>query len=373
MSITQDLMAVVSAADALTQEVSDKITTINQTVSNIQTSANNIVAGAAAQLNRARIGTDQTPYIELLIEPTDDAGALVKQAFADGNKHVHVKWELDGQDRHWNTLVEMPVGTTLTIAGPACAVGVRLGNVRTGRACYANGGSGGTSENGSPMIFRNLEVRNDAFPAYDHFRVWDETALIQMAGNNVLVWGDGTYVHDQGGMMAMPFGNGLIRIASNNFDMPCYVGGGGHYCQFYLSGPLVNNCGGGSTCEMHITSGYFNRVTSDGPVLNVDKGFKRLMNNGIAGVTSNLLNIQPYEVTQAQAAYNDNLHADYGWGFFTRVRGTDTESGFPRVIGNSSWALPTGWVMGQINCAFSEVAKTGLYDIEGSQVLLGTN
>ncbi|MCJ8273352.1 MAG: hypothetical protein MJK04_28620 [Psychrosphaera sp.] len=371
MSITQDLVAVAQAADNLTQNVSDKITQIDQRVNQFQTDATNIVKAATSQISRAHICHGQQPSTTVSVTAEDDAGLLVKEAFSAGNKHVTVSWSADGQERHWNSIVAMPVGATLHIAGPSSNVNALGGKARTDRACYANGRSGGTSENGSPMIFRNLQPASDQYPFNDHFRVRDEASLISMSGNNTVVWGDGTYLHDQGGMTAYAYGNGLIRMGGYTYGLPCFVLGGGHNCQFYLSGPFVNNLGGTSTCEVRIMQGSFNKVTSDGPVLTADKGFRKLLDKGVTAVTTALLNTQPYEVTTEQAALNDNVHSGYSFAWFSGVRGSGVEADRPRIMGTSTWSHGSGWVLAQFNGGVGELSTYGLVTLESTNIYLG--
>lgn len=371
MSITEDLAAVAQAADNLTQQVTGKITQIDQRVNQFQTDASNIVKAATSQISRAHIGINQQPALGITIKPEDDAGQLVAAAFVAGNKHVTVGWVGDGQERHWNTLVSMPVGATLYIAGPVSTVDQIGGNVRTDRACYANGRRGGTSENGSPMIFRNLQPSPTTFPLNDYFKVYDPVSLIEMNGNNTVHWGDGTYLHDQGGMTAYAYGNGLINLSAYTYALSCFVTGGGNYCQFYLSGPFVNNKKGTSTCEVRIMRGSFNKVSSDGPVLTVDKGFRRLLDKGVSGVTTDLLNIQPFEVTAEQAALNDNVHAGYSFSFFSRLRGDGTQTDRPRMIDTTSWSHGSGWTLAQFKDGVGDMATTGLVTIEGTDIYVG--
>ncbi|MFT4927010.1 MAG: hypothetical protein ACI8WB_003110, partial [Phenylobacterium sp.] len=96
MSLTQDLVAAAQAANHLTQQVSDKITSIDQRVTQFQTDATNVVATTTAQLRRAKIGSSQGPQVSITPGPDDDTGLLVQQAFSDGAKHVHVDWGTDG-------------------------------------------------------------------------------------------------------------------------------------------------------------------------------------------------------------------------------------------------------------------------------------
>ena len=371
MSITQDLAAVAEAANDLTAQVSSKISQIDQRVSQFNTDATNIVKAATSQISRTHIGIGQTPSTTVTPTAEDDTAVLVATAFAAGNKHVTVNWSADGKERHWNKLVVMPVGSTLYILGPASNVTILGGNVRTDRACYANGRSGGTSENGSPMIFRNLQASSPQHPVNTHFKVGDQTALIHMGGNNTIFWGDGTYLHDQGGMTAFYLGNGLISLASYNYALPSFVLGGGHHCQFYLSGPLINHQGGTSTCEVRIMQGSFNKVSSDGPPLTADKGFRRLLDKGVTGVTTALLNTQPYEVTIEQAALNDNLHTNYGWGLFLGLRGGGTETDRPRIFGATTWNHGSGWIKAQFKGGTGELSTYGLVLQEGTDIYTG--
>lgn len=371
MSITEDLAAVVTAADSLTQEVTNKISSIDQRVTQFNTDANNIVNTVTGQMKRANIGIDQQPYGNVTPTPEEDTGLLVKNAFAAGHKHIRVFWPADGQERHWNTKVVMPVGTTLTIEGDISNVGTRGGSVRTDRACYANGSYGGTSDQGSPMIFRNLEPSGAPYPENDYYKVSDEGTLIDMLGNNILAWGHGTYVHDQGGMTAGPYGSGLIRIIQHQYGLPSVITGAGYHTQFYLSGSFVNHCGGASTCEIRMQAGAFNKLTSDGPPLEVDKGFRRLLNKGVAGVTSSLLTKQPCEITETEAGYNDNLHSGASWAWFSRTSGIEGDINNPRMFGVTTWALSTGYSLCQFNCTVTDVSMLGLHTIPLTNVMVG--
>ncbi|MFT4924616.1 MAG: hypothetical protein ACI8WB_000699 [Phenylobacterium sp.] len=371
MSITQELAAAATAANSLTQKVTDKITVIDQRVDQFNTDATNTVATVTEQLRRANIGVFQQPFDTVTPGPEDDAGVLVNEAYANGAKHVRVAWPADGLDRHWNTLVSMPVGTTLQVAGPHSSVAARGGSVRSDRACYVSGHQGGTSALGSPMIFRNLTAASLLHPFNDYLKVWDEVSLIVMSGNNTIHWGDeGTYVHDQGGMTAHAYGNGLVSVQNESFNMPNAVLGGGVYCQFYISAPFINNRAGTATCEVRMQYASFSRLSSDGPILTADKGYRRLMDKGVPGVTPDLLNKQPYEVTAEQAALNDNVHAGVSYGWYVTGRGIDTEANFPRVIGTTTWAHKTGWTMTQLNANLYQVSKHGMVLLEGTDIYM---
>ncbi|MFT4927903.1 MAG: hypothetical protein ACI8WB_004017 [Phenylobacterium sp.] len=371
MSITQSLATVAQAADSLTQQVSGKISQIDQRVTQFETDASDVVKAATAQISRAHIGIQQQPSAVLNITPEDDAGQLVVDAFASGNKHITIQWAADGQERHWNTLVSMPIGATLIITGPDSSVTGLGGNVRTDRACYANGARGGTSENGSPMIFKNLTASLPTFPAHTHFKVIDQSSLIHMHGNNTVFWGNGTYLHDQGGMCVYGYGNGLIVLTGHCYAMPSYVLGGSNYCQFYLSGPFVNQQGGSSTCEVRIMAGKFNKVSSDGPVLTADKGFKRLLDKGVSGVTTALLNLQPYEVTAEQSQLNDNEHIGYSFLKYALLRGAGEEADRPRILSAVTWHLGTGWIKAQFKNGPGELSTYGLTLTEGTDIYIG--
>ena len=106
-------------------------------------------------------------------------------------------------------------------------------------------------------------------------------------------------------------------------------------------------------------------------MLTVDKGFKRLQNQGVAGITNALLSTQPYEITSEQAALNDNLHADYSIHSFNATRGNAPEDDRPRIIGNQSSAYPSGWILAQFWYGFGETSASYLNPIEGTNVYLG--
>ena len=372
MSITQALATATTAANNLTQQVTDKITTIDNRVTQFQTDATNIVTAATKQISRASIGPGQTPRINVTANPGEDVGLAVTQAYVDGAKHVDVTWVNDGEERHWNTRVSLPVGASISIEGPICAVNVAGGSVRTDRACYANGIQGGTSDLGSPMIFRNLEASSELYPSNEYIAVTDVTELIQMTGNNMVYFGNGTYLHDQGGMCAYAYGSGLVSMPSYIFDMPCSVLGGWGHCQFYLSAPLVNNAGGSSTCEVRIMSAAFNKVSSDGPVLTADKGFRRLLDNGVDGVSVDLLNKQPYQITTEEANLNNGPgNTGHSAAWFSQTHGVGEDIDKPRLIGVTTWSHATGWTLVQWNPIHNEMSTFGLLPIEGSSLLLG--
>lgn len=358
MSITQDMASVVTAANNLTQQVSSQINSINQRVTNFEAEARNIANQAVAQLNRAPTGFDGNAH---RIYPTaeDETGALVQKALDDGHKHVMVEWNADGKERHWNTKVTMPIGATLFISGPISNKDWLGGNIRTDRACYANGQLNGTAEAGSPMIFRNLEPAFDPYPFNDHAKSWDYISLISCIGNNVVIFGNGTYLHDQGGMCATAEGSALISVEPYGYGTPTFVGSGGAHCQFYLSGPIVNNRGGTTTCEVRFMDADFKKVTSDGPALQADKGYRRLLNNGVS-VPAALLNKQPYEYTDEEAALNDNIHAGFHKLWISYLRGIETETDRPRLISNHSWAYPGGWTYFQSHGGEGECSLAGL-------------
>ncbi|MFT4924618.1 MAG: hypothetical protein ACI8WB_000701 [Phenylobacterium sp.] len=371
MSITKDLAAATMAANNLSNTVKDKLISIEQRATEFATQANDAAIEATATLKRLKIGIQQGPALYLTVEPEDDAGLMVKEAFAAGAKYVNVAWNSDGKDRHWNTHVIMPVGTTLRITGPVSSVSSRAGAVRSGWSSYANGSYQGTSENGSPMIFRNLELRDDdLYPVNDHVKVWDNSQLIDLSGNNTVVFFDGTYVFDQGGMTANAYGHGLIHVTGYHYGMTNAVVGGGVFCQFYLSGPLVNNNFGGSTCEVRIMAGQVNKLSSDGPLLTVNKGFKKLQSNGVAGITNSFLNRQPYEVTAVDAALNNNnpVYAGSSYSWFKESRGVDTDADKPRLIGTSTWAYAGGWTMTQFSGTIGDVSTYGMAPIADTDV-----
>ncbi|MFT4927011.1 MAG: hypothetical protein ACI8WB_003111 [Phenylobacterium sp.] len=372
MSITQALATATTAANNLTQQVTDKITTIDNRVTQFQTDATNIVSAATKQISRASIGLQQQPSIGVTPVPGEDVGLAISQAYADGAKHVEVGWSNDGQERHWNTRVSMPVGTSISIQGPGCGVQEVGGSIRTDRACYANGGNGGTSDLGSPMIFKNLEPSSELYPSNEYIAVTDVTELIQMTGNNTVAFGGGTYLHDQGGMCAYAYGSGLISMPSYIYNLPCVVLGGWGGTQFYLSAPLVNNAGGTSTCEVRMMQGAYCKVSSDGPILTADKGFKRLMDKGVAGITVDLLNKQPYQITTEEAGLNmgPGLTA-HSAIWFSQTHGTGEDIDKPRLIGTTTWSNATGWTLVQFNANKSEISTYGLIPIEGSSLLLG--
>ena len=371
MSLTEDLAAVTTAADDLTQTVADKISLIDQRVEQFQQDATQVVAGATGQLKRTHIGIEQGPSTIVTPTPEDDTGLLVQQAFSNGAKHVRVDWEADGKERHWNTKVSMPVGTTLSVTGPDSRVLTLGGNPRSDRACYSRGRHGGTSIHGSPMIFRNLHPSSANYPFGDYFKVLDSISLIEMNGNNTVVWGDGTYLHDIGGMVAGPGSAGLLEVEAYTYGLPCFVLGGGHGCQFYLGGSLINQNGGTATCEVRIMEGSFHKVDNDGPALTADKGFKRLLDKGVAGVTPDLLSAQPYTITAEQAALNDSLHPGFSNNFFAVTRGTEAGDPRPRIVTGLTWSHQSGWVHIQSTRGFGEMSTSGLLHTEGSNTYKG--
>lgn len=372
MSITQDLANVVTAANDLTQTVTDKVSTIDSRVNQFETDARNITNQVTSQMFRTRIGLNQAPHYNVVPGPNDDAGAMVKQAFADGNKFVGVTWENDGQDRHWNSFVSMPVGATLYIAGPKCDKQTIGGNVRTDRACFARGRREGTSDLGSPMIFRNLEPSDTTFPYNVYSKVYDETCLIEMTGNNMVMFGEGTNVFDQAGTCPNPYGNALIRMASYVYDMPCWIGGGGWHTQFYMGGPLLNNCQACSNVEVVFMHNHFVKLDSDGPALTADKGFRRLLDKGVAGVTSALLTKQPWEITTEEAAYNDVDHAQSNRYWYEYARGLDTEANTPRILSLLTWSYGGGHTTVQLIGGPGELSMAGLSKVAGKEFYLGT-
>lgn len=366
MSISQELAKTVTAANTLTQTVTDKIGSIDQRVSTFESEARNIANQATNQMYRSRTGIWQSPAKIIEISPQDDAGALVQQAYDDGFKYVQVKWEADGQDRHWNTLVKMPVGATISILGPWSNVTKLGGNVRSDRACYASGRNQGTSELGSPLIFRNLETDEEPFPANTYAKVWDVGALIFANGNNTILFGEGTYLHDQGGLTPSGEGNALITFGPYLSDLPVYVGGGGHDTQFYLSGPLVNHLGGCTTGEIMFYSAHFSKVSSDGQPLTVDKGYRRLLNKGVSGVTSALLDKQPYELTNEEATYNDNDIVSMNQHWLSIMRGTEAEADRPRLLSLATLHHPGGYVICQFRSHGGQCSLHGLDKIGGT-------
>ncbi|MFT4924615.1 MAG: hypothetical protein ACI8WB_000698, partial [Phenylobacterium sp.] len=322
------------------------------------------------QLRRAKICSSQGPQVSITPGPDDDTGLLVQQAFSDGAKHVHVDWGTDGLDRHWNTIVGMPAGGTLSIYGPSASVAVRGGAVRSGYSSYVNGKNGGTAALASPMIFKNLRPSPTSFPYDSHAKVYDQVSLISMTGNNIVLFGDGTYVHDQGGMCAHANGCALIDMVSYAYDMPCSILGGGHHCQFYLSGPLLNHRGGTSTCEIRLMQSYFIKLSSDGPVLTADKGFRRLMDKGVAGVTAAMLNVQPWEVPESQAQLNDNLHPGSAYAWLLEARGPTDQTATPRMVSITTWSHGSGWALVQISAGFGEISSYGMIAIEGTNLYM---
>ncbi|MFT4924619.1 MAG: hypothetical protein ACI8WB_000702 [Phenylobacterium sp.] len=372
MSITESLVAATLATNNLTHQVADKISLIDQQVANIRAAADAKVAQAVSQVPRASIGGYQQPYDSIIVTSEDDAGLKVKEAFAAGAKHIQVHWEADGLERHWNTLVTMPIGATLSIAGPNCIVDTLGGAARTDRACYALGNYNGTSEHGSPMIFKNTQPSpDDAYPFAFYARVRDFTDLISMTGNNTIIFGGGTYLHDQGGMLAYADGGGLITVSGNSMDTPNCITGGSGQTQFYLSGALVNNMGGTSVCEIRFRAGTFQKVSSDGPVLQADKGFRRLLNKGVAGITAETLSKQPCDITEAEAGLNDDAAIGMTWGYYNLLRGVDAEANLPRMVGAKKWAYVGGWTLAQFSANTGGVSMHGLSPVEGTNMLMG--
>lgn len=371
MSNTEELAAVVTAANELTQTVTDKIGAIDTKVNQFEAEARNIASQATDTINMAKIGFNKTPSILVTPGPNDDTGALVAEAYRDGYKHVSVDWSADGQDRHWNSMVAMPVGTTLFIHGPISDVATLGGSVKSDRACYAKGTKGGTSVLGSPMIFRNLHPSTVEYPHNVYSKVVDETSLIQASGNNTIHFGNGTYVHDMGGMVPYYYGNALIRISSYVYDLPNYIGGGGHHATFYLSGPFVNNCLGTAVCEIRMMMASWIKLSSDGPALNVDKGYKRLLDRGEPGATSDLLTIQPWEITEAQAAVNDVSTPGMNWSWYVGNRGVDTEADRPRIVSTVTFSHTTGWTQAQFGGGVGEMSLAGLQQTAGQKLYTG--
>ncbi len=372
MSISEDLAAVVTAANSLTQTVTDKISSIDQRVTQFQTDALNITNQVTTQLKRAKIGHNQFPQVAIRPTPQDDTGLLVQAAFDAGNKFVGVDWDNDGQDRHWNTMVNIPAGGTIYIAGPKCDRTTISGDVRTDRACFARGANLGTSVDGSPMIFRNLSPGGVDYPHNAYSKVYDETCLIQLNGNNLVLFGNGTYLFDQAGTLPNPYGNALVRVSSYIYDMPCWIGGGGYNCQFYMSGPLVNNDLACSKVDILFMHGSFIKLDSDGPALNVDKGFKRLLDKGVAGVTSSLLTKQPWEVTEIEAGYNDVDYAGANYNWYVYSRGIDTEANNPRFVSLLTWSHGGGITTVQLIGGSGEMSMAGLAQVAGKEYYLGT-
>ncbi|MFT4924621.1 MAG: hypothetical protein ACI8WB_000704 [Phenylobacterium sp.] len=369
-TITEDLAEVVVAADELTTQITGKIAAIDQRVIQFNTDATNVVASVTDQLTRAHMGFADPRHV-LTITAEDDAGLLVKQAYEDGAKHVEVNWINDGLDRHWNTHVFMPVGATINIQGQISSVLDNGGNVRTDRACYALGKRNGTSENASVMIFKNLTPSDLTYPYNVYTKVADSTSLIQMEGNNIIYFGNGTYLHDQGGMCAYAYGNGLIRVGAYGYGMPNYIVGGGHHTQFYLSGPFVNNSGGVSLLNIHLQMCDFQKVGNDGPPLEADKGFKRLLDKGVAGVTTDLLTAQPYTITDAQAALNNNESDHYSTYWFTALRGLDAESDRPRMITNTTFSHKAGVIWAQFRGGIGAMSMSGLETVGSTGIYIG--
>lgn len=366
MSITEDLGAVVAAANNLTKTVTDKIGSIDQRVNTFETDARNLVNTITNSIYQTQRGYSQSPSTSIQPNPEDDTGLLVQQAFDNGNKYVIVDWPADGQERHWNTMVTMPMGANIFINGPASGVEVLGGSIRSDRGCYNYGRRQGTSTLGSPMIFRNLEPSDTTYPYSDYAKVWDYVHLIKAMGNNIILFGDGTYLHDQGGMAATAEGSALISVEPYLYGTPVFIGSGGHQCQFYLSGPLVNNRGGTSTCDIRFGSVYFSKTTSDGPLLTADKGYKRLKDKGVAGVTDADLNKQPYERLTADAALNDNVHQNVHLAWINQNRGIDAEIDRPKLVGATSWAFGSGWTTCQILDGLGQVSLHGLDQIAGT-------
>lgn len=373
MSITEQLSEVVTSANNLTKTVTDKVSSIDSRVNQFETEARNIASAATSQMFRAKIGHNQFPQVNITPGPDDDTGALVKQAFADGNKFIGVTWENDGKDRHWNTQVALPVGATLYISGPVSCVNTINGNIRSDRACYANGAQGGTSEFASPMIFRNTEPSYEQYPYNVYSKVYDQTCLFSLNGNNTVIFGNGTFVFDQGGMCPNPYGNALFRIEPYVWDMPSWVGGGGANLQFYMSGPMLNNCQAGAEVKIYFYQHHFAKLSSDGPVLTADKGFRRLLDKGVAGVTSDLLTIQPWEITQAQAAYNDVDYPGTNWGWYNYHKGIDTEADRPRFVSFITWSYGGGKTEVQLMQGAGELSMAGLTKVAGKEYFLGTS
>lgn len=373
MSLTQNIADLIEKADDLSQNVSTKITSIDQRVDRFEGEARDIANKATENMFRARVGVNASQNYPITPGPDDDTGLLVKAAYDLGHKHVYVHWEVDGKDRNWNTLVEMPIGATLEIHGPLCHGDVLGGNIRTGRSCYATGHRGGTVESGSPMIFRNLTPNGDTYPANSHSNAYDECSLIQMNGNNAVVFGESTYVFDCGGMMVMPYGSAMIRVVPYSQDMPCYVGGGGYHCQFYLGNPLVNNCLNGSSLEVRLTADIV-KISSDGPALNVDKGFRRLINKGVSGIDASVLSTQPFEISDAMANLNDAnpSYAGTSLYWFKASRGIDAQANLPRVISHMTWQSSAGWTMANFDVYDPKISLAGLSKVAGTKTYIAS-
>ena len=366
MGLEDQVANLVQAANNLTDAIDGKVQEIDEKVTSFEKEAQSAVTDVTKDIRLAMVGIAGNPIVKINLLEGDDAGLLVQSAFNEGAKTVEVNWVLDGKERHWNSLVSMPVGSSLVINGPASTVGVVGGTNRTERACWARGSAGGISDMGSPLIFRNLTVSSKATPHNAHFRVYEVSSLISMSGNNIIVFGDGAYLHDEGGMIMSPTSGGLIQLSANIKGMPCYISGGGYNCNFYLSSGFVNQKGGGSDYIIRMQRAYFVKTSSDGPALSVNRGFRRLLNESVVGVTVDLLNMQPWEMPLDKAYLNDNEHADYGRSYYVGVRGINIQEDRPRLCIRNSWSFSGGIASIQCVGGFGEMADTGLERIGSS-------
>lgn len=362
MTIEQQISDLVTSNNQLTSAVENKVAEINQTLTDFDTGAKALIANISEDIRRAHVGINRAPFVSITPESADDTGALVNQAFEGGAKTVSVDWENDGLDRNWNTKVILPIGAVLVIYGPDCSVETLGGAVRADRACWANANKGGVSVHGSPMVFRNLTVSDLGYPQSAQFKVMDETSLIEQGGNNVIVFGESTYLHDEGGMLTNPRSSGLISVGGYARGLLSYVLGGSYSTSIFVSSLFVNMLGGSSDCVIRMQKGAFRKTSSDGPDLLANKGFRRLKNNGVV-VPDNLLNMQPYQQPLDSSDLNDQDFPQYGRSYIHYTRGIDADSDKPRFIGRISWSFSTGVASIQSADGFGELATTGLQQI----------
>ncbi|EAP93451.1 hypothetical protein [Vibrio splendidus] len=351
-----------AASQALSQEVAGKMGEIDKKTEDFKEEARNLAVDSLGDLFRCHIGLSRAPLERITPSPSDDVGVLVNTALSKGAKSIEVNWPADGQERNWNTYVSLPVGVTISISGPNSTVGSLGGKVRADRECWKKGGDGGCSELGSPLVFRNLQVSSKLTPHNDHFKIYEYSSLIGCAGNNIVKFGKGCYLHDEGGMLMSPSSGGLIKVAAYSYGTPSYIVGGGYGCKFYISSALVNQLGGSSDFYVRLFKANFVKTTSDGPELLVNKGFKRLKNEGL-NVPSELLNVQPWEVLLEHSDLNDNKHGGYGRSFYANTRGLNTQADRPRLLLRNSWSFSGGIASIQCLSGFGEVAPTGLHQI----------
>lgn len=331
--LTVATAAQTTASQALAQEVAGKMGQIDEKVQQYKTSADAYAEQAVASTIRALIG-ETGAHTSINIKAGEDAGLLVRDAYAAGAKMVSVTWDNDGQVRSWNTAVSLPVGAVLRVLGPVCTVGGIGGAARTDRACYTEAN---ISALGSPLEFRNLEIIPGKPP---HFVVRDAVSLIWTTGNNLVVFGDSSYLHDCGGMLVSAGYASLIGGSGYYYGLINYIVAGGHNSNIFLSCGLFNH-GAGSSGDTHIQLwARLGRTSSDGPHLAVSKGFKKLTELGKVGAAA-LTNKQPYDQIDADVALNDDQYPGYNAAYLAQIKdAVDVTKG--RVVTNSTWSFACG-------------------------------